>query len=61
MALTVDDVITQITEAPTEASALTIMRMQSRAMVLAVADQLYIDPDASLAVIRREIVQEARS
>jgi hypothetical protein len=56
-----DDIITQVTEAPTAAAALDIMRMQSRGMVLAVADLLYVDDGASLAVMRRECVTEARA
>lgn len=57
-----DDVITQVTRAPSDAAAVDIMRMQSRAMVLAVADQLYVESDGhSLATVRRDIVREARS
>ena len=60
--MTTDDIITQVTEAPTTADAVRIMRMLSRPQVLAVADQLYVeDGGASLAVIRRECVTEARS
>lgn len=60
--VTTDDVITQITEAPTEADAVRIMRMQSRPMVLAVADQLFVEAEGhGLAIVRRECVTEARS
>ena len=62
MKLTADDIITRITEAPTEADALAALASVPRAMLLAVADQLYIDPyGRSSAVVRRAIVAEARS
>lgn len=56
-----DDIITQITSAPTDAAALALLRMQSRGIVLAVADLLCVDDGASLAVMRRECVTEARA
>lgn len=60
--ITADDIITKITEAATEAEAVDIMRMQSRPLVLAVADLLFVEADGhSLATTRRESVRAARS
>lgn len=58
-----DDILTAITEAPTNEAALDIMRgVHSRALLLAVADQLYIDPIAhTSAWLRETIVMVARS
>jgi hypothetical protein len=60
--MTADDIITAITQAPTEEAALMILADVPRAMLVVVADQLYIDPHGrSSAVVRRAIAQEARS
>jgi hypothetical protein len=60
--MTADDIITRIVQAPTEANALAILTGVPRALLLTVADQLYIDPyGRSSAVVRRAIVAEARA
>jgi hypothetical protein len=60
--VTADDIITQVTEAPTEEAALMILADVARSMLMTVADQLYIDPvGRSSAVVRRAIAREARS
>jgi hypothetical protein len=60
--MTPDDVITRITEAATKADARAILAGVPRATVLAVADQLHIDPCGhGLPCIRAAIVMEARS
>ena len=59
-----DEIITAITQAPTTTAALEIMgTVRSRAAVLAVADQLYVDdPEGhTTAWLRRAIVKEARA
>lgn len=58
---TVDDVITQITEAPTADAALAILERVPRRMLEAVADQLYVDTWArSVATVRTLVLAEAR-
>jgi hypothetical protein len=60
---TADDIITRVTSAPTEADAEDIVAgVRSRALLLAVADLLYIDADGhGTAWVRQAIVTEARS
>ena len=59
---TVDDIITAITRAATEADALAELDGVPRAILEKVADQLFCDPyGRSLAVVRRAIIKEARS
>jgi hypothetical protein len=56
----VDKIITAITEAPDEASALATLAGVPRATLLAVADQLYLDAyGRASATVRRAIVNEA--
>jgi hypothetical protein len=62
--VTPDDVITAITKAATEDDALAVMDgIRSRALLLAVADQLYIDDPNGHGNpwLRNAIVKEARS
>jgi hypothetical protein len=63
--ITVDDVITAITKAGTDADALTILTAltrRRRQLLLAVADQLYVVADGRRpAIIRAEVIAEARS
>lgn len=61
--LTPDDIITQVTEAPAAEAALAVMRdVRSRAVLLAVADLLYIDAGGhASAWLRKAIVAEARA
>ena len=61
--VTVDDIITAVTEATTDAYAQQVIAtVRSRAMLLSVADQLYIeDPAAHKSPwLRKAIVREAR-
>jgi hypothetical protein len=58
----VDTIITKITEAIDETSALAVLDGIPRVTLDAVADQLYIDSyGRSSAVVRRAIVREGRS
>ena len=61
--MTADDIITAVTQAATHAEAEAIMRdVHSRALLLATADQLYIDVDGhASAWVRKAIVAEARA
>jgi hypothetical protein len=60
--MTADDIITAITQAATRKDALAILAGVPRATLLAVADQLYIEPCGhGLPCIRAAIVIEARS
>ena len=58
-----DDIITQITQAPTSAHALAIASgVRSRKLLLAVADLLYIEADSKTTDwLRKAIVKEARA
>jgi len=58
---TVDDIITDVTRAPTEADALAALDGVPRATLLEVADQLYLDHERASAAVRRAIVAEARA
>jgi hypothetical protein len=56
---TADDIVTRITEAPTEADALRSLAGVSRGMLDQVADLLYVDPyGRSSAVVRQAIAAE---
>jgi hypothetical protein len=58
----VDQVITDITVAASDADAIAILRNVPSAILMRVADQLYIDADGrSFSYIRKAIVAEARS
>jgi hypothetical protein len=58
----VDDVITRITEAPTEEAARAITSNLSYRLLFAVADQLYVETEGrGIPWIRNAIVKEARS
>lgn len=61
--MTVDEVITEVTEVPGHTEASQVMRaIRSRQLLLAVADQLYIDPEGhSSDWLRKAIVTEARA
>ena len=60
--MTVDDVITGITEAPTSDEALAILERIPRRLLAEVADQLYVDTWCkSLASVRVACLQEARA
>lgn len=60
--VTADDLITRVTEAATRKDAQAILAGVSRATLLAVADQLYIEPCGhGLPCLRASIVAEARS
>jgi hypothetical protein len=61
--MTPDEIITKVTQAPTDGDALVVMNdVRSRKTLLAVADQLYIDAiGKSSDSIRKAIVSEARS
>lgn len=57
-----DEIITQVTEAPTAVEALAIMQDVPRSLVEAVADQLYIETlGHSVSSVRKAIVKEARA
>jgi hypothetical protein len=58
-----DDIITKVTEASTAVEALAIMQDVPRSLLLAVADQLFIDdPDGHGSPwLRKAIVEEARA
>lgn len=59
---TADDVITQITEAPTDEQAHEIINATPAGLVRAVADQLYVETEGhGMPWIRRECIREARS
>jgi hypothetical protein len=60
---TADDIITAITAAPTAAVAQSVMALvTSRTLILAIADQLYIEVDGCASgTLRKEIVKEARA
>lgn len=61
--MTPDDIITQITQAPSADAALAIMNgVRSRSLLLAVADLLYIEAEGQTSPwIRKAIVSEARA
>ena len=60
--LTADDLVTAITQAPDEASAMAVLADVPRTLLDEVADLVYIDPvGRSSAVVRRAIIREARS
>jgi hypothetical protein len=61
--LTADDIITQVTQAPTAAAALAVVAgVHSRQLLLAAADLLYIDAAGhASAWLRKAIVAEART
>ena len=60
--MTVDDMITKITEAPTEQAAKAIMQSVPRRIVLQMADQLHIDMWGHGTVWTiNEVIKEARS
>jgi hypothetical protein len=62
MALTVDDVITRITEADTSDEALAVLERIPRRTLEEVADQLYVDTwGKSLASVRVACLEEARA
>jgi hypothetical protein len=58
----VDQIITDVTEAPTDAEALAALNGVPRGLLVEVADQLHLDPyERASATVRREIVAEARA
>jgi hypothetical protein len=58
----VDQVITDVTVAASDTDAISILRNVPSAILMRVADQLYIDADGrSFSYIRKAIVAEARS
>ena len=60
--MTVDDVITKITEAPNDSMAKAIMRSVPHKLILQVADQLHIETEGhGDGWLRTEIVREARA
>lgn len=60
--MTVDDIITKITEAPDEESAKAIINAAPHRVLMRVADQLYIETEGrGTSWIRRAVVKEARS
>jgi hypothetical protein len=62
--LSPDDIVTMVTDAPTESQACTVVdSVRSRAALLAVADLLYVDyPEGHTDNwLRAAIVREARS
>lgn len=60
--MTVDDVITRITKAPSYEVANAIMRTVPRKMLLEVADQLHIETEGhGLQTIRTAVIKEARA
>lgn len=62
MAMTVDDLVTAITEAPTPGAAYDILSLISRALLNRIADQLYVEFEGRRStVVRHEIITEARS
>ena len=59
---TPDTIITAITEAPTTAGALDLIATYSRGVILATADQLYIEAAGhGMAWVRHHVVTEARA
>jgi hypothetical protein len=57
-----DSIITAITQAPSDAEALTILGGVGRKALEAVADQLYVDfCGRRTGIVRRECVREARA
>ena len=62
MSITPDMIITAITEAPTTADALNLIATYSRGVILATADQLYVDAAGhGMAWVRHHVVTEARA
>jgi hypothetical protein len=58
----VDDVITRITEADTDAEAMAVLESIPRRVLAEVADQLYVDTfGRSLETVRKECLREARA
>jgi hypothetical protein len=64
-ALTPDDLVTAITNAPSESDAIAVLSGIPVALLNAVADLLYIDPvdghGRSSGMVRKAVVKEARS
>jgi hypothetical protein len=57
---TVDEIISEVTSAPSRNAALRYMASVPRSMVLTVADQLYVEPYGRTDRLRAECVDEAR-
>lgn len=62
MAISVDDWITRIMQAPTREAADTAFARAPRSVLLTVADQLYIEAEGhGMPWLRRAVVDEARA